>query len=220
MKKQTRNLAIMSFLVVVIMIGGVFAQPYFTSTKEYKPLPLPERKEPLPYDGDPTIIVSNTNDNITPQPREPVMLYFVGAGYVANENGKGLLVDFKITKDSYGLAGSASIDGKSYYVKGNVVGASASNFGMYADMIELNIISMKNGYVVGTFKGNLEYYENFKVMKGTLYEFKGKSWKLTAFGGSNDSTPGILIEPASDVIVIGTGYAKDSISIGKAPNYW
>src|SRR3989344_1931824 len=171
MKKQTRNLAIMSFLVAVIIIGGVFAQPYFTSTKEYKPLPLPESKKPLPYDGDPTIIVTNTNDDITPQPREPVMLYFVGAGYMANEHGRGLLVDFKITKDSYGLAGSASIDGKSYF------------------------------------------------MKGTLYEFQGKSWKLTAFGRLNDGTPGILIEPAHDVVVTGTGYAKDSISIGKAPYY-
>ena len=220
MKKQTRNLAIMSFLVAVIMIGGVFAQPYFTSTKEYKPLPLPESKKPLPYDGDPTIIVTNTNDDITPQPREPVMFYFVGAGYMANEHGKGLLVDFKITKDGYGLAGSASIDGKSYYVKGSVVGASVSNFGMSVDLIEFNVISMKNGDVVGTFKGNLEHYENFKVMKGTLYEFQGKSWKLTAFGRLNDSTPGILIEPAHDVVVTGTGYAKDSISIGKAPYYW
>ena len=78
---------------------------------------------------------------------------------------------------------------------------------------------MKNGDVVGTFKGNLEHYENFKVMKGTLYEFQGKSWKLTAFGRSNDGTPGILIEPAHDVAPSISPKLK-AISIGKAPNYW
>ena len=75
---------------------------------------------------------------------------------------------------------------------------------MHVDMIEFNVISRENGDVLGSFKGNLIYYSDFLVMKGTLYEFQGKNWELNAFG----SDPSKIMEtfpepqPTEEVIVI------------------
>jgi hypothetical protein len=339
MKKQTKNLMTIGFLLIV-MVGGVFAQSYWN--KQYNPLPLPEYKEPLPYNGDPAVIASTTNDEsviigpvfptlpsglriypqdqftengkaeykvvftdnhqkckpteelacdtryveykyklsffssegvygefeqaefsvgaeesfstilvvktknigtssfvisalnewgkedsyakatitykdaIIPDPSGP--LYFLGQGYMASDNGKGLLVDMKIKTVDTGLVGIVSIDGNSYYVKGMVVGASASSYGMHVDLIEFNTISMQNGNVVGTFKGNLEYYDGFKVMKGILLEYQVKNWDLFVFGKTPDKTPAIMIEPVEEVIPISVTYPI-GVSTKKAIDY-
>lgn len=343
MRKQTKNLAMISFLVVVLMLGGVFAQSYLGSNKGYKPLPLPESKTPLPYNGDPTIVVTNTNIGIMPDPVYPVMpsglriypdnqvtengkaeykvlftdthqkckpteemacdvryieykyklvfasdegvrgefdlsefsvgaggsfstgltvkaknmgtssfvvsvldennnevsyakamitykkvtdpkptdpYYFIGGGYIANSDGKGILVDFQIQDTKkFGLVGEAKIDGKSYYVKGSVVGASESNLGMRVDMIEFNVISMENGDVLGNFRGNLIYYSDFLVMKGTLSDFQSKSWELTAFGRDTSKIRESFPEPQpTGEVIIGFEDKTETTLITKAYN--
>lgn len=121
---------------------------------------------------------------------------FVGNGFILSKNeAKGELAYFVILRTGSGLFGKATIGDQNFVIKGEEL-ASPAIFPS-KNYIKLDLISARTGEVSATFKGYVQKFSDFKVLKGTLKDFNDENWSVIAYRTS-DIIPPQPIEPQAE----------------------
>lgn len=245
MKKQKKftSFLIVSTLMVLLVIGGVMAEPITRKVISDNS----GVSTPIVYEED-EIVSSETESGTigggsgVSYPM-PVKEFFNGKGFIKSEDGsQAYLADFQIFENHGKILGKAVIDNQLYKLRGEIIGIAVdgTDFGYNGYAVEFNLFSYKSSpYVLeesytdfdldipgtlsldGKFKGTLISYRSLSILEGNLDNFKGKDWRAYIYSKQTITIPSFI---KGDVNADGNVNMKDVYYLikyifegGKAP---